>query len=201
MVPTLRVAAAFSWTIPLVALGWVAGWTLAQPPSDLDTEGTRRHAELHARYMEARLRLAEARLEKSERLNAVSPGQVTETDLRSLRTRVGVLREEVAESLAEPHGYGFAAQRTAARLAVQVAEKELAAAAAVNGHKADAVSPINMRILEHRLELARLRSEIWNDPAFLSSVNAVLQMQIDQLADQVQELEHRVDNAPAIDRR
>jgi hypothetical protein len=149
----------------------------------------------------ARLRLAETRLEKFKKLNAISPGQVTETDMRALRTRIELLREQVAETRGQPHGYGFAVQRRAARAAVRIAEQDLAAATAINGRKADAVSPLDMRLLEIRLDIARLRAEVWDDPAFLASPTDVLQMQIDQLADQVQDVLHSVDNAPTLDRR
>lgn len=201
MARTLLIAAGLSWTVPLLALGCVAGWTLAQPPADSADDASWRHAELHGRYVETRLRLAEARLEKAQKLNAISPGQVSETDMRALRTRVGLLRDQVAEARGQPHGYGFAAQRTAARAAVQLAEQEIAAAIAVNGRQADAVSPLDMRILELRLIIARLRAEIWDDPAFLASPADVLQMQVDQLADQLQEVVQRIDNAPSLDRR
>lgn len=201
----LLIAAAVSWTVPLLTLGCVAGWTFAQPPADLaevPAEGSsRQHADLHARYAEAQLRLAEARLEKAAKLNSISPGQVTETEMRALRTRIGLLREQVDETRGQPHGYGFAVQRRAARAAVQLAEQDLAAAAAVGSRRADAISPLDMRLLEIRLDIARLRAEVWDDPAFLASPTDVLQMQIDQLADQVQDMAHRVDNAPALDRR
>ena len=87
------------------------------------------------------------------------------------------------------------------RSAVRLAEQDLAAAAAVNDRQSQAISPSNMRILERRLELAKLRAEIWDDPSFLSSPTDVLQMQIDQIADHVQDVLHSVDNAPTIERR
>ena len=189
----------------LLTLGCSVGRGLAQPPADRAErpveESSWRHADLHARYVAARLRLAETRLEKFKKLNAISPGQVTETDMRALRTRIELLREQVAETRGQPHGYGFAVQRRAARAAVRIAEQDLAAATAINGRKADAVSPLDMRLLEIRVEIARLRAEVWDDPAFLASPTDVLQMQIDQLADQLQDMAHHADNAPALDRR
>jgi hypothetical protein len=201
VVRTLHIAAGVSWIVPLLALGYAVGWAVAQPPADSSEDASWRHAELHGRYVQARLGLAEMRLDKAEKLNAISPGQVSETDMRALRTRVGLLRDQVAEARGQPHGYGFAAQRTAARAAVQLAEQELASAVAVNGRKADAISPLDMRLLELRLDVARLRVQIWDDPAFLASPTDVLQMQVDQLADELQEVMQRVDNAPSLDRR
>jgi hypothetical protein len=205
VVRTLLIAAAVSSMAALLTLGCAAGSALAQPPADPAElpaeESSWRHADLHARYVSARLRLAEARLEKFKKLNAISPGQITETDMRALRTRIELLREQVAETRGQPHGYAFAVQRRAARAAVQLAEQHLAAATAINGRKADAVSPLDIRLLEIRLDIARLRAEVWDDPAFLASPTDVLQMQIDQIADHLQDVLHSVDNAPALDRR
>jgi hypothetical protein len=188
--------------VALLAVGSALGWALAQPPSEPSVGSlAERHAELHARYAEARLRFAETRLQKAERLNALSPGLVTETDMRALRGRIELLRDDVAATREQPHGNTFATQRRAARLAVRLAEQDLADAHAVNNRKADAVGPLDLRMREIRLEVARLRAEIWDDPTFLASPNDVLQMQIDQLADKVHDLLLAVENAPAIDRR
>ena len=197
----LLIAASVPWAAVLLALGWAAGWTLAQPPADMPEGFSQRHAELHTRYAEARLRLAETRLQRAERLNDISPRQLTETDMRSLRTRVELLREELSETREQPHGYAFAAQRSAARGAVRLAEQELAAITAVNARRTDAIAPFDLRLREVRLEIARLRAGIWDDPAFLASPTDVLQMQIDQLADQLHDVLHGVDNAPAFERR
>lgn len=189
-------------SIALLAVGSALGWALAQAPSEPSAGSlTERHADLHARYAEARLRFAETRLQKAERLNAISPGLVTDTDMRALRGRIELLRDQVAATREQPHGNTFAAQRRAARLAVRLAEEDLADARAVNGRKPDAIGPLDLRMREIRLEVARLRAEIWDDPTFLASPNDVLQMQIDQLADKVHDLLLAVENAPAIDRR
>jgi hypothetical protein len=186
----------------LLAMGSILGWALAQTPAERSSGSlAERHTALHARYAEARLRFAEARLEKAERLNATSPGLVTETDLRALRARIELLRDEVAATRDTPHGNTFAAQRRAAHLAIRLAEQDLADAHAVNGRQAGAVGAIDLRMREIRLEVARLRAEIWDDPTFLASPTDVLQMQIDQLADKVQDLLLVVENAPTIDRR
>ena len=201
MVHRLLIAASVPWVTVLIAVGWAAVWACAQPPAGPPGEAAQRHVGLHARYADARLRLAETRLQRAAKINAIAPGQVTEADMRSLRTRVDLLREEAAETRDQPHGYGLAAQRSVARGAVRLAEQELAAAAAINGRRTDAIAPFDLRVRELRLEIARLRAEIWDDPAFLASPTDVLQMQIDQLADQLQDVLHGVDNAPAIDRR
>lgn len=194
----LTIVVASSMLAILFALGWAVAQPAAEPAAgSLD----RRHADLHAGCTEARLRLAETRLEKAEKLNAAVPGQVTKTDVRRLRARVGHLRDQVAATREKPHGYGFIAQRAAAHAAVKLAEEDLAEAIAANGRRPDAVSPLDVRILEQRRDIARLRAEIWDDPAFLADPMDVLQMQIDQLADQMQDVLDAIDNAPQLDRR
>jgi hypothetical protein len=190
--------------LPLLVLAaWLSwqAWTAAQPPVAHDADAVRRHAELHVRYAEARLRLAETRLLKAERLNALFPRQVTETELRRLQSRVDVLRSQVADTREHPHGYAFVAQRRAAASAVTVAERDLEAAVAVQHRQPEAFAPLDVRMAESQLEIARLRAEIWKDPTFLGSPTEVLQMQIDQLADQMHDLVQRVETAPTIDRR
>ncbi len=177
-------------------------WALAQPESGLHPPSPAWwNGELHSKYAETRLRLAEARLAKAEHLNSHMPGQVSESDLCSLRARIDLLRHELAETRRQPHGYGIAAQQRAAQVAVTLAEQNLEAARAVNRRQAGAVQPLDMRLRELHLEIARLRADIWDDPVFLASPTDMLQMQIDQLADQLQDVLHDVENAPAIQRR
>lgn len=181
----------------LLALGWAMGQLAEDSPSPASW----RHTDLHGRYADARLRFAETRLFKAESLNRERPGEVTEADLRSLRARVELLRADIEETRKRPHGNGFAAQRQAARAAVRLAEHDLRAARAVNQHHADTIRPVDIRLRELRLEIASLRLEIWDDPAFLASSTDVLQMQIDQLVDQLQDVVHDVQDAPTIHRR
>ena len=179
----------------------VLGWALAQLPDGPPGSAAWWHSDLHARYATARLRLAETRLEKAERLNARTPGEVTAADLLHLRSRVELLRDELEATREQPHGYGFTAQRRAARSVVQLAEQEVQAALAVNRRQAGTIPPLDVRLRELRLEIARLRAEVWDDPTFLASPTDVLQMQIDQLGDQMQDVLAKVENAPAIERR
>lgn len=194
---TSVVFACTGWGAALLALGYA----LAQPPQEVSGVGPRRHADLHVRYATARLHLAETQLRRAEELAATSPGQVAEPDLRGLRSRIELLRDELEATGGQPHGYGVALQRKAAHNAVRLAEQEIADAVAVNRRKPEAISPLDVRMRELRLEIARLRAEIWDDPAFLESPTDILQMQIDQLADQVQDVVFDVDNSPAVRRR
>ena len=185
-----------------MAAGLMAvGWALAQLADDPSAATARRHGGLHDRYADARLQFAETRLHKAESLNAAKPGEVSEADLRSLRAKVELMRAEIEETRRHPHGNAFVTQRQAAHAAVRLAERNLHAALAVNRRQAGTISPLDVRLLELRLEIARLRAEIWDDPAFLASPTDVLQMQIDQLVDQVQDMLLDVENAPTIQRR
>jgi hypothetical protein len=194
---SLIVMAGTSIVVGLMAVGWA----LAQLADDPSAVAARRHAGLHDRYADARLRFAEMRLQKAEGLNAAKPGEVSEADLRSLRAKVELMQAEIAETRRHPHGNGFVAQRQAAHAAVRLAEQDLQAALAVNRRRAGTISPLDVRLLDLRLEIARLRAEIWDDPAFLASTTDVLQMQIDQLVDQIQDMLLDVENAPTIQRR
>lgn len=161
----------------------------------------RAHADLHGRYAEARLRLAQANLTQAEHLAATVPRQVNDLELASLRRRVDVLKRHVTTTREQAHGNGFSLAAMAATTAVHQAEGELAAARAANMRQAGTVSAITLQQLEAAADLAQVRLAIWGDPSFLDSPLQVMQMQIDQLADEVFELIHRVDNQFSIDRR
>ena len=174
----------------------------AAPPAGAEPDTlTRRHAELHVRYAEARLTAAIVDLEKALDLVRVKPGQVAESELRGLRGRVEVLREHVEATRRQPHGNSFDFALAVARKAADQAERDLARARSANSLRPDAVSGGTIKQLEARSDVARTRLAIWEDPAFLQSPLHVMQMQIDQLSDQVHDLVQRLDRAPAIDLR
>lgn len=172
-----------------------------EPPSGTPSPEQQAHADLHARYAEARLRLADANLARAEHLASSVAGQVNEQDLASLRRRVDVLRQHVATTRERPHENSFHLSRAAAEMAVLQAEEERAAVRAVKARQPGAVSPDEERQLDAAVDLAKVRLEIWNDPAFLDSPLRVMQMQIDQLADEVFELKQRSDTRFLQDRR
>lgn len=170
--------------------------SLAATPSPAE----RAHSELHARYAEARLRLAKANLAKAEDLARMVPRQVHDVELASLRRRVEVLDRHVAVTKEQPHGNGFELAKTAAETAVHQMEEELAAARGANARQPGTVSPATLRQLEAAVDLSRARLAIWSDPSFLDSPLQVMQMQVEQLADEVFELIQRVDNRFSRDR-
>lgn len=171
-----------------------------KPPAAEVAPGTA-DAGLHVRYAEARLRLAELKLTKAEELNRHTPGLLTETDMRRLRNRVDVLRSQVAATREHPHGNALEMQQAEAKAMVRIAEKELEAANAVLRRQPTALSENALRQLEAKVEIARLRARLWEDPSFHRSPVDVMQMQIDQLADLLIDAADDVDAAPAINRR
>lgn len=173
----------------------------ADPVAATPSPSERIHGELHERYAVARLRLAEAKLARAEALTGTVPRQVSDLELASLRRRVGILERHVSVARERPHGNGFELARAAAEAAEQQAAEELAAVRSANARQSGTVSAATIRQLEAAVELARVRLAIWNDPAFLESPLQVIQMQLDQLADEVLELIDRVDNRTSRDRR
>jgi hypothetical protein len=201
MIHPFRRPADLAAVVSLLAVAGILGIALAQPPAAAPDTAAWRHSKLHGSYAEARLKLAEAKLEKARQLNARFPGLVSATDLRGLTTRINVLREEVADTQGHEHGYGFVVQRRSAEAAVKLAEGELEELRAISARKAEAVTPMDIKIHEIALEVARLRAQIWQDKSFLSSPVDVLQMQLDQIGDQLQDVIHETNNAPAMERR
>lgn len=180
-----------------------AGVATAQGPA---VSGTRSpaeqaHADLHARYADARLRLAQANLAQAEHLAKTAAHQVNDLELASLRRRVAVLERHAAATRERPHGNAFELAKAAVETAALQAEKELTAARAANARRAGVVSAATIAQLEAAADLARARLAIWADSSFLSSPEERMQMQIDQLADDVFELIQRVDNRFSVDRR
>jgi hypothetical protein len=187
-----------------VAHRWLPqGIATAQGPtvSGTPSPAEQAHADLHARYAEARLRLAQANLAKAEHLADAAPHQVNDLELASLRRRVAVLERHSAATRARPHGNAFDLAKTAIEKAVLQAEKELTAARAANARRANTVSTHTLAQLEAAVEVARARLAIWEDPSFLDSPEERMQMQIDHLADEVFELVQKVDNRFSVDRR
>lgn len=158
-------------------------------------------AAVHERYSEARLRLAELQLSRAQEINARFAGVVTELRMRRLRNRVGLLREQLDATRSLPHGNGIDEQIASARARVAIAEKDLEAARAVRQRNEAAMSTNELEQYEVRVEIARLRLDLWSDPSFRDSPLRMMQMQIDQLTDFVVDTSDAVDGAPAMQRR
>ena len=157
-------------------------------------------AAIHERYAAARLRLAELKVARGEDLNRVMPGLLTETDMRRLRNRVLLLREQIEATRRHPHGNAVDEQEAAARVRVRIAAEDLEAARAVRARNPAAISDNQLQQLEVQCEIAQLRLELWSDPSFRQSPVDVMQMQIDQLTDFVVDAVDSIDGAPTMQR-
>jgi hypothetical protein len=165
---------------------------VAPPPPDVV---------VHERYAAARLRLAELKFARGEDLNRRIPGLLTETDMRRLRNRVVLLREQIGATRRIPHGNALDEQEAAARVRVRIATEDLEAARAVRARNPAVVSDNELQQFETKLEIAQLRLELWSDPSFRKSPVEVMQMQVDQLTDFVVDAVDAIDAAPGMHRR
>ncbi|MFM8893566.1 MAG: hypothetical protein ACKOTB_18475 [Planctomycetia bacterium] len=156
---------------------------------------------MHERYDEARLRLAVLQLSRAEEIDRRFAGVLTQGEMRRLRNRVELLREHLDATRALPHGNGADEQVAAARVRVVIAEKDLEAARAVQQRNEAAMSTNELEQYQVRVEIARLRLDLWSDPSFRDSPLRMMQMQIDQLTDFVVDTSDAVDGAPAMQRR
>lgn len=189
-----------------LAVGLAAGCVClllaqAEPPGAESRAADPPDSAAHQRYAAARLRLAELKVERAEDLNRRIPGLLTQTDMRRLHNRVALLREQIAATRRLPHGNALDEQEAAARVRVRIAVEDLEAAQAVRARSAGVVSDNELAQLETKLEIARLRLELWSDASFRQSPVDVMQMQIDQLTDFVVDAVDSIDAAPAMHRR
>jgi len=173
----------------------------AEPPAAESRSTDPPDAAVHERYAAARLRLAELKVARAEDLNRQISGLLTETDMRRLRNRVVLLREQIDATRRNPHGNAVDEQEAAARVRVRIAAEDLEGARAVRARNAAAVSDNELQQLETKLEIAQLRLELWSDPSFRQSPVDVMQMQVDQLTDFVVDAVDSIDGAPAMQRR
>ncbi len=190
--------------LPAVATGGCVLILMARagPPS-AETEPPRpvADASVHERYAAARLRLADLKVARGEDLNRFMPGLLTQTDMRRLRNRVALLREQIDATRRLPHGNAVDEQEAAARVRLRIATEDLDAARAVRARNSAVVSDNELQQLEVKCEIARLRLEMWSDPSFRRSPIDAMQMQVDQITDFVVDAVDSIDWAPAMQRR
>lgn len=198
-----RHCAAWAMLLAVIGSGYIGGLVAISGPPAADPAPSEQppDASVHERYAAARLRLAELKVARAEDLNRVMPGLLTQTDMRRLRNRVALLREQIDATRRLPHGNATDEQESAARVRMRIATEDLEAARAVRVRNPAAVSDNELQQLEVQCEIARLRLELWSDPSFRRSPVDVMQMQIDQLTDFVVDAIDSIDSAPAMQRR
>lgn len=144
---------------------------------------------IHVRYAEARLDLARLDLERAIEADESAGGRgVSETDLRRLRARIRVLESQLEATRAAPHGNGIESQKARARIAAEVAEEDLRSAEEIRERMPAAFPEIDLRRARKRVEIARLRVDLLEDPENVPSLIDQMQLQIDQLTDHVLDL-------------
>jgi hypothetical protein len=157
-------------------------------------------ASVHEQYAEARLRLAKLQLSRAEEIERRFAGVVTAGEMRRLRNRVELLRQHLDATRSVPHGNGIDEQVAAARVRVSIAEKDLEAARAVRRRNEAAISANELEQYEVKVEIARLRRDLWSDRSFRDSPLRMMQMQIDQLTDFVVDAVDAIDGTPTMQR-
>ena len=165
------------------------------PETNPDRAGA--HADLHVRYAEARLALAEVDLERARQLNRRFANLVPAGEIAALEDRVGLLRGLARQARDTPHGHGLAIQRAAAHAAAARAAIALESARAARRTAATALSDIDLARLELRLEVARLRADLWDDATLVPSLIDDMQLHIEQVQEQLAELQHEVETIRA----
>lgn len=154
---------------------------------------------LHLRYAEARLKLARLDLERARAADAQAGARVvSETDLRRLEARIRVLEGQVEVNRAVPHGNGIHAQIARARAAAEVAEEDLRQARDLHERQPKAINPIDLDRYAARVEIAKLRVELLEDPENVPSIIDQMQLQLDQLTDHVLDLLDQIENQRTI---
>jgi len=182
--------------ILLAAIGGAASLVADEPTAERSP-----HDELHRKYAEARLELAELDLEKADLLDAQGSGRtVSEHDRRRLRTRVAVLRELVAANHDPSNGVGIQGQRVRARAGLQLAKDDLEEAKAIHDRDPSDFTALAVRRYQSKADIAGLRLALLDDPANVPSLIDQMQMQIDLLTDQVIDLMDQADNDRIMDR-
>lgn len=147
---------------------------------------------LQMRYAEARVRLAELALEKAQEANRKIHNTISSIEMRRLEEQVILAQKQRALARQYTTGTSTQTQLSAARAALRIAEANHRVALEAQQKNAGAFSEILLKEIEARLEIARLRVEIWEDPVYLPTLVDELQWQIDRLTEQVITLSQRV---------
>ncbi len=186
-----RVAGALGVAVVILSIA-AANSPAQNPPTDAD-----KATELQVRYADARLRLAKADLELARELNATVEGTIPEVEVARLRTNIAVAKRQLEIAKEYTHGSTMPVQLKAAEAGVAMAEAELKSALEVNTRLPKTFNATRIKKLRIKLELAKLRVEMWKDPNYLPSLVDQMQWQIDRLTEQVIELDERVDSLGA----
>ncbi len=181
-----------SVSILFVLVLCVTGSILAQNEQQPIDE--RKHDNLLIRLADARLRLAQADLDHALDRNRQVPGNVSNLELKKLKTNIEVAKKQLAVSKELSYGTAYPNQLVAAQAAAELAEQALRSSLKSNEAIPGTIplSLVNRRKIN--VELTKIRVELWKDPgAYIPSMMHEMQWQIDRLTEQVIELNQRFD--------
>jgi len=149
--------------------------------------------DLQVRFADARHRLARVEVEIALELNRKVGGTVSKREFRRLEANVDVASKQLVIAKEFTHGSAPSTQLTAADTAAKLADQDLQSASAAHKRNPQTISKIMVRRASIKLEMAKIRVELWQDPAYLPSLMDEMQWQIDRLTEQVIELTQRLD--------
>jgi len=173
--------------------------TSGQIPSDLpmvhkDLRAAEESGErLDVRFAQTYLKLANIELKKALETNNKSPAAYSAALVERLRQNVKIAEEQLQQARMEREGDVHKVHLRDAEAAVAIAELRLNHAHAMNERLAGSYDETELERLQLNAEVAQLRLEKARDPARVSSPNAHLKWQLEQLRDEVLELHIRLE--------
>lgn len=148
--------------------------------------------DLRVRYAKACLQLAQVELQRAEELQSKVPGAGKTTRIDWLKGNVQVAEKHLEIAREYEHGSTMPLQAAYADAAAKAAEKDFQSAKSVRERHPEAIPELKLESLRLKAEVARLRAELWRDPANLPSLLDQMQWQIDRLTEALIEVDQRV---------
>ncbi len=148
---------------------------------------------LDVRFAQTYLKLAKVELKKALEANEKSSAAYSAALVERLRQNVKTAEEQLQQARMESQGDVHKVHLRDAEAAVAIAELRLTQAQAMNERLAGSYDQTELERLRLTVEVARLRLEKARDPARVSSPNAHLKWQLEQLRDEVLELHIRLE--------
>ena len=150
-------------------------------------------SDVSTRYAMARLKLAELDLQRAIKLNRPTANAIGALEITRLTNHLRLMQRQLEIAQGKPQSSAREVGLVAAELAVETAEADLDAARAANARSEGAIKKINIQRLETKLEIAKIRLELYKNPSYVPSPIDEMQWHIDQLTEQLLDLRHRVE--------
>jgi hypothetical protein len=177
---------------PLLASVAVLGLLVVagKPYSDESTEVSEGVAVRHAL---AAAELAEHELAIAEHLNQRVQGAVAGSRIDWLATNAELARERVATVQGMSQSSSPSLQTAYAEALADYVEREYERAKAVNDEDPAFLSDLQLERWRLKAEVTRLRAEMWREYSYGPLLVEQLQWQVDQMAEDLVQLNHRVE--------